>query len=226
MLSATNTRRIAHVIDPSDGLFPAVVVGYRMPARGFSLPNTDAAECTWTYLEHQAGGYACSQHAVVGLVLRFAANVEHARQPTADFFRAFALLQDDPNAGPLEREFPRLTPLQSVGAPYYSEELDLLRDFTEQYFALPPPSAEFEAEEALVELQGDPLEWFSDWRIWTCAEEITGCVDHTNIAELTRDEDSTLTPASLRRLEHGLHPLLSRSSCGASSDSRPRIYLL
>jgi hypothetical protein len=213
-------RGIATVELPADGLYPAVVLGWEVDTKQ-PLPDVqNNAHFLWTAIQHQSGGYLCVHHHVVGLVVRFAGNLDRARTDTAGFFDAFTALSEDPDLEKLERDFPTLfgfTP--TAGRPYTTEQLVALYDFVSRSFPVPP----FEwGEEAFVLLSGGANAFYG-WRIWSCGEEDLMWLGYTNILEVTESEEIVVDERVIRALQAELWPQIESL---ALQSGFPKAYLL
>lgn len=158
-------------------LMPALLVGF-----GGHVPSAEdsvwqrVAESSgvppWlVHVEQQAGGMSMFYPEALGVLLRFAANAEHALKSPGHLLAGFHCMAEDPQLDVLQREHPHLRPLcHTWGEAYNVGQLQHLVTAVSPYFHLPLPSS---GHEAFVEYQDcDPLAYVDGWRVVEAVGEI------------------------------------------------------
>ncbi len=146
---------------------PAVVIGFELDDDKKLLNLTGLPP--WLFIiEQQAGGLCMTHPTVLGLVLRLGANVDKGKPGLAEVLRAMEAMAEDPDMDLLYSDFLFLVDLvKTWGNDYDTAELKCLHEFISTGLNLP----EFESglEAFLRCVPGDPLAFFSGWRVFTCA---------------------------------------------------------
>ncbi len=201
---AASTIRVPTPVEPlgTGELMPAILVGFvQLPWHEDRWKGL-TSDCPRYIVEvlQQAGGMAMSYPEAVGILMRLAANPEHALQEPSHLIRGFHFMAEDPRYGILRRDYPKLAPLCGTwGADYSSEELRQLDSALSPYFRLPGATRGLEA---FVELEhADPLSFFGGWRV---VEVSAGVEQIENVEQLKYgdlwSDGSRLTGAMLDEL--------------------------
>ncbi len=147
-------------------ILPAVVIGFEIDDDKKLRELTGLP--SWLFIiEQQAGGLCMTHPSVLGMVLRLGVNVDKGKPGLAEVLRAMEAMAEDPDMDILHTDFPYLVELvKTWGTDYDYTELKCLHEFISTGLNLP----EFESglEAFLRCAPGDPMAFFSGWRVLTC----------------------------------------------------------